>query len=69
MKMTVDGLVTKSKSHFSKTESEVCTIMCYMYTHITLTAVELMHSVDYALRIEVSSLLMSPKRAQMKYKG
>lgn len=69
MKMTVDGLVPKSKCHFSKTESGVCTIMCYMDTHTTLTAVELMHSVDYALRIEVSSLLMSLKRVQMKYKG
>lgn len=69
MKKTADGLVPKMKCHFSKTESEVYTIMCYMDTGKTLRAVELVHSVDYALRTEVSSLLMSPKTAKLKYKG
>lgn len=60
MKMIVDGLPPKTKCHFSKTESEVYTSMCYMDIGKTATAVELMHSKDYALWTEVSSCQLTP---------
>lgn len=70
MKMIVPGLPPKTKCHFSKTESEAYTSMCYTDIGKTPTAAELKHSVDYDCEqksVHVSSLLS--KESADNHKG